>query len=66
MKKVVAKKLDISTGVSNLAVFSAVVVVSLPLILGDQLTEVLSNVARQGASVIEGFANSVLMFLGLG
>jgi hypothetical protein len=66
MKKVAAKKLDISAGISNLAVLSAVVVVSLPLLLGDQLTEVLSNLARQGAILIEGFANSVLMFLGLG
>lgn len=66
MKKVAVKKLDISAGISNLAVFSAVVVVSLPLLLGDQLTDVLSNVARQCASLVEGFANSVLMFLGIG
>ena len=66
MKKVAAKKLEISEAVSHLAVLSAVVVVSLPLLLGDQLTEVLSNLARQGASSIEGFAYSVLMFFGLG
>jgi hypothetical protein len=60
MKKVAAKKLEISDAVSNLAIFSAVVVVSLPLLLGDQLTEVLSKLAREGAITIEGFANSVL------
>ena len=64
MKKVAVKKLEISEAVSNLAILSAVGVASLPLLLGDKLPEVLSNVARQGASAVEGFANSVLMFLG--
>ena len=65
MKKVVAKKwtffCDFKPGG-----LSAVFVVSLPLLLGDQLTDVLSKAARQGASAIEGLANSVLMFLGIG
>jgi hypothetical protein len=65
MKKVAVKKLEISEAVSHLAVISAVVVVSLPLLLGDQLPEVLSKVARDCAGMIEGFANSVLIFLGL-
>ncbi len=60
MKKVAVKKLDFSAAISNLAVLSAVVVVSLPLLLGDQLTEVLSKAARQGASVIEGLADFVM------
>ena len=66
MKKVAVKKLDVSSAISNLAILSAAVVVSLPLLLGDKLTEVLSKVAREGAIVIEGSANSVLMFVGLG
>ncbi len=66
MKKVAVKKLEISEAVSNLAILSAVGVVSLPLLLGDELVVVLSKVAREGASLIEGFANFVLMFLGLG
>ncbi len=66
MKKVAVKKLEISEAVSNLAILSAVGVVSLPLLLGDQLTDVLSKAARQGASLVEGLANSVLMFLGIG
>ena len=66
MKKVAVKKLEISEAVSNLGILSAAGVASLPLLLGDQLTEVLSKLAREGASVIEGFGNSLLMFLGLG
>ena len=62
MKKVVAKKLDTSALISNLAIVSAVVVVSLPLMLGDQLGEVASKVANGGANMIQELANS---FLGL-
>jgi hypothetical protein len=65
MKKVAVKKLEISEAISYLAILSAVVVASLPLLLGDDLVVVLSKAAREGASVIEGFGNSVLMFLGL-
>lgn len=60
MKKVVAKKLDVSAVISNLAVFSAAIVVSLPLLLGDQLVVVASRVANGGASIIQDMANSVL------
>ena len=63
MKKVAVKKLDISAVISNLVVLSAVVVASIPLLLGDKLVEVASNVAREGASVIHGFANSILLLL---
>ena len=60
MKKVAAKKLEISEAVSHLAVLSAVVVVSLPLLLGDQLPVVASKLLNEGASTIEAFANSFL------
>ena len=62
MKKVAVKKFDMSAAVSNLAIFSAVVVVSLPLLLGDQLAVVVSNVAYEGSSLIQDLANS---FVGL-
>ena len=62
MKKVAVKKFDMSAAVSNLAIFSAVVVVSLPLLLGDQLGVVVSNVAYEGSSLIQDLANS---FVGL-
>jgi hypothetical protein len=62
MKKVAVKKFDMSAAVSNLAIFTAVVVVSLPLLLGDQLGIVVSNVAYEGSSLIQDLANS---FVGL-
>ena len=62
MKKVAVKKFDMSAAVSNLAIFTAVVVVSLPLLLGDQLGVVVSNVAYEGSSLIQDLANS---FVGL-
>ena len=58
MKKVAVKKFDMSAAVSNLAVFTAVVVASLPLLLGDQLVIVVSNVAYEGSSLIQDLANS--------
>lgn len=63
MKKVAVKKLDISAVISNLAVLSSAVMASLPFLLGDQLVVVASKVAREGASLIQGFTNSVLMLL---
>ena len=63
MKKVAVKKLDISVVISNLAVLSSAVMASLPFLLGDQLVVVASKVAREGASVIQGLADSVLMLL---
>jgi hypothetical protein len=62
MKKVVAKKLDTSAVISNLAIVCAVVVVSLPLLLGNQLGEIASKVANEGASLIQELGDS---FLGL-
>lgn len=62
MKKVAVKKFDMSAAVSNLAIFTAVVVVSLPLLLGDQLGIVVSNVAYEGSSLVQDLANS---FVGL-
>ncbi len=63
MKKVAVKKLDFSDAVSNLAVLSAVVVASLPLLLGDQLVVVVSNIVTEGESVIQGFADSLMKLL---
>ena len=60
MKKVAVKKLDISALISNLVILFAVVVACVPLLLGDHIVEVASNVAREGATVVEGFANSLL------
>lgn len=62
MKKVGVNKLDMSAVISNLAVLSAVVVASLPLLLGDQLVVVASKVANEGSILVQDLANS---FLGL-
>jgi hypothetical protein len=63
MKKVAAKKLDMSAVISNLAVLSAVVLVSLPLLLGDQLGVVASKVANEGTIMIQELADSLLGLL---
>jgi len=64
MKKVAVKKLDASAVISNLAVLTSAAVAALPLFLGDQLVVVASNIATEGTSLIQGFANSLLMLLG--
>lgn len=63
MKKVDVKKLDVSGVISNLAVLSAAVVASLPLLLGDKLAVVTSRIVTEGVSLIQGCANTVLMLL---
>lgn len=63
MKKVAVKKLDVSGAISNLAILSAAVVASLPMLLGDKLVVVASRIASMGSSAIQGWANSLLMWL---
>ncbi|MGH9970601.1 MAG: hypothetical protein ACREBG_22820 [Pyrinomonadaceae bacterium] len=57
------KKLDISTLTSNLLVLSSVLLAAVPALLGDKLVLVAGNVAREGASVIQGFASSLMGLL---
>ena len=63
MKKVAVKKLDVSALISNLVIVFSVAVASVPLLLGDQIVEVASNVAREGATVVQGFADSLLTLI---
>ena len=63
MKKVAVKKMDISALISNLVIVFSVAVASVPLLLGDQIVEVASNVAREGATVVEGLADSLLTLI---
>lgn len=58
MKKVAVKKFDMSAAVSNLAIFTAAVVASLPLLLGDQLGVFASKIAYEGSTLIQDLANS--------
>jgi hypothetical protein len=56
-------KVDFSALVSNLLVFSAVVVVSAALVLGDQLVVIASNVFSEGESIVMQISSSVQMWL---
>ena len=60
MQKV--EKIDVSALVSNLLVFSAVVVVSAALVLGDQLVLIASNVFSEGESIVMQISASVQMW----
>ena len=53
MKKVAVVKPDVSTFVSNLLIFSAVVAVTLPFLLGDRLVVIVSDVFRFVSSLLQ-------------
>ncbi|HKY28282.1 MAG TPA: hypothetical protein VJM12_10075 [Pyrinomonadaceae bacterium] len=58
------ERVDFSALISNLLVFSAVVVVSTALLMGDQLVLLASNVFDEGASVVRDISTSVQSWLG--
>jgi len=53
MKKLAVTKPDISSLFSNLLIVSAVVVASAPVLLGDRLVLIVSEVFRQGAILLQ-------------
>lgn len=57
------ERVDVSALASNLLVFSAVVVVSAALVLGDQLVLIASNVFNEGESIVMQISASVQMWL---
>ena len=57
------ERVDFSALISNLLVFSAVVVVSTALLMGDQLVLLASNVFDEGASVVRDISTSVQSWL---
>ena len=57
------ERVDVSALVSNLLVFSAVVVVSLALVMGDQLVLIASNIFDEGASIVLDISTSVQSWL---
>ena len=63
MQKVRMEKLDVSAMVSNLLVFSAVMVVAAAVVLGDQLALIASNVFSEGESIVMQISASVQMWL---
>lgn len=62
MQKVGMERLDVSAMVSNLLVFSAVLVVSAALLLGDQLALIASNLFNEGESIVMQISASVQMW----
>ena len=62
MQKVGIEKVDVSAMVSNLLVFSAVLVVSAALMLGDQLGLIASNLFTEGESIVIQISASVQMW----
>ena len=63
MQKVGMQRVDVSAMVSNLLVFSAVLVVSAALMLGDQLALIASNLFNEGESIVMQISASVQMWL---
>lgn len=57
------ERVDVSALVSNLLVFSAVMVVSLALVMGDQLVLIASNIFDEGASIVLDISTSVQSWL---
>ena len=57
------ERVDVSALISNMLVFSAVVVVSAALVLGDQLVLIASNVFSEGESIVMQISASVQMWL---
>ena len=57
------ERVDVSALVSNLLVFSAVIVVSAALLMGDQLVLIASNLFDKGASVVRDISTSVQSWL---
>ena len=53
MKKLAVAKPDFSSMVSNLLIFSAVVAVSLPLLLGDRLVVIVSDIFGQVSHLLQ-------------
>jgi hypothetical protein len=63
MQKVSIEKVDASALVSNLLVFSAVIVVAAAVVLGDQLALIASNLFSEGESIVMQISASVQMWL---
>lgn len=57
------ERVDVSALVSNLLVFSAVMVVSLALVMGDQVVLIASNIFDEGASIVLDISTSVQSWL---
>jgi len=59
MKKLAVTKPDVSSLFSNLLIVSAVVVASAPVLLGDRLVLIASELFRQGAILLQDLSISL-------
>ena len=64
MKKVAAVKPDFSSLVSNLLIVSAVVAAAAPVLLGDQLVVIVSDVFRQVSILLQELSLTLQKLLG--
>jgi len=63
MKKLVVKKFDASTLISNLLIVAAAVAASAPMLLGERLVLIASGAVRQGAILLQEFSVSLQKLL---
>ncbi|HLN99369.1 MAG TPA: hypothetical protein VK208_12990 [Pyrinomonadaceae bacterium] len=59
MKKIDVTKPDVSAMISNLLIVSAVAVALTPVLLGDRLVMIASEIASQGAILLQQVSISV-------
>jgi NAD/NADP transhydrogenase beta subunit len=63
MKNVAVRKPDMSTVISTLLVFSAVVAAFAPVVLGDRLVVIASEVVTQGGLMLQDVSTSLQRLL---
>jgi hypothetical protein len=63
MKKPAVRKLDVSSLGSNLLIVSAVLAAAAPVVLGDQLVSIVSEVFSQGTMLLQEFSISLQRLL---
>ena len=63
MKKPAVRKLDVSSLGSNLLIVSAVVAAAAPVVLGDQLVLIVSEVFSQGTMLLQEVSVSLQRLL---
>ncbi len=63
MKKLALPKPDVSSLFSNLLIVSAVVAAAIPVLLGDRLVVIVSDVARQSSILFQELSISLQRLL---
>jgi hypothetical protein len=63
MKKLAVRRMDFSSSVSNVLIVSAVVAAATPLLFGDQLVVIVSDIVRQASLLLQEFSLSLQRLL---